>query len=111
MPVHNSFFALSPVGLDQYLLLAAVLFTTGVVGVLVRRNALVIMMSIELMLNAANIVFVAYSRYMNNLDGQVMVFFVVAIAACEAAIGLAIAVAIYRRLNAINIRFFEHLKG
>jgi len=102
---------LPPVGIEHYLLLASLLFTIGMVGVLIRKNVLVIMMSIELMLNAANIVFVAYSRYLGNLDGQVMVFFVMAIAAAEAAVGLAIAVAIYKRFQGINIKFFENLKG
>lgn len=98
-------------GVEHYLLLASILFTIGMIGVLVRKNTLVILMSIELMLNAANIVFVAYSRYMNSLDGQVMVFFVLAIAACEAAVGLAIAVSIFKRFQGINIRYFENLKG
>ena len=76
-----------------------------------RRNALVLLMSIELMLNAVNISFVAFSRYSGKLEGQVMVFFVMTIAAAEAAVGLAIAVSIFKRFKEINIRFFEHLKG
>jgi NADH-quinone oxidoreductase subunit K len=105
------FSQLPPVGLHHYLLVSAILFVLGLIGVLVRKNALVILMSIELMLNATNIVFVAYSRFLNQLDGQVMVFFVMAVAASEAAVGLAIAVAIFKRFQGVNIRFFENLKG
>ena len=100
-----------PVGLDHYLVVAAILFALGLLGVLVRRNALVILMSIELMLNAVNLTFVSFGRQATNLDGQVIVFFVLAIAASEAAIGLAIAVSIFKRFNGVNIRFFENLKG
>lgn len=69
------------------------------------------MMSIELMLNAVNLSFVAFSRYLGLLEGQVMVFFVMTIAAAEAAVGLALVVAIFKRFKEVNIRFFEHLKG
>jgi NADH-quinone oxidoreductase subunit K len=103
--------SLPPLGLNQYLLLSALLFAVGVIGVLMRRNALVILMSIEIMLNAVNITFVAFSRQMNDLNGQIMVFFVMAIAAAEAAIGLAIAIAIFKRFREINISSFENLKG
>lgn len=99
------------VGLNHYLVLSAVLFFLGVVGVLLRRNVIVIMMSIELMLNAANLTFVAFSRFHGQLEGQVMVFFVMTIAAAEAAVGLALVVAIFKRFKEVNIRFFEHLKG
>lgn len=102
---------LTEIALNHYLILSAALFCIGMFGVLMRRNALVILMSIELMLNAVNISFVAFSRYQNNLDGHIMVFFVMAVAAAEAAIGLALAVAIFKRFREINIRFFEHLKG
>jgi NADH-quinone oxidoreductase subunit K len=106
--MHN---LLPHVGLHHYLLVSAILFTLGLIGVLIRKNTLVILMSIELMLNATNIVFVAYSRFLNQIDGQVMVFFVMAVAASEAAVGLAIAVAIFKRFQGVNIRFFENLKG
>ncbi|MDZ4677327.1 MAG: NADH-quinone oxidoreductase subunit NuoK [Oligoflexia bacterium] len=99
------------VGLNHYLILSAVLFSIGVLGVLMRRNAIVILMSIELMLNAVNLVFVAFSKYNQNIDGQIMVFFVMTIAAAEAAVGLAIAVAIYKRFKEVNISRFENLKG
>ena len=99
------------VGLNHYLVLSALLFVTGMAGVLIRRNIIVLLMSIELMLNAVNISFVAFSKYLDKLDGQVLVFFVMTIAAAEAAVGLAIAVSIFKRYKEVNIRFFEHLKG
>lgn len=68
-------------------------------------------MSIELMLNAVNVSFIAFSRYAGNIDGQVMVFFVMTIAAAEAAVGLALAVTIFKKFKEVNIRFFEHMKG
>lgn len=99
------------VGLNHYLVLSGILFSLGMLGVLLRRNALVILMSIELMLNAVNLDFVAFSKYNNNVDGQIMVFFVMTIAAAEAAIGLAIAVAVFKRFKEVNISRFENLKG
>ncbi len=104
------------VGLDHYLFLSALLFMMGMAGVLLRRNVIVILMSIELMLNAVNLSFVAFSRYFvgrveSPIDGQVMVFFVMTIAAAEAAVGLALAVTIFKKFREVNIRFFEHLKG
>jgi NADH-quinone oxidoreductase subunit K len=99
------------VGLDHYLYLSAIMFTLGMLGVLMRRNVIVILMSIELMLNAVNISFVAFSQYSNNVDGQIMVFFVMTIAAAEAAVGLALAVTVFKKFREVNIRFFEHLKG
>lgn len=102
---------LTEIGLEHYLVLSAVLFSMGMAGVLLRRNIIVLLMSIELMLNAVNISFVAFSKYNNNLEGQVMVFFVMTIAAAEAAVGLALAVSIFKRFKEVNIRFFEHLRG
>jgi NADH-quinone oxidoreductase subunit K len=96
---------------NHYLLLSALLFAIGLAGVLLRRNLIVIFMSIELMLNAVNISFVTFSHYLGKVDGQVMVFFVMTVAAAEAAVGLALAVAIFKRFKEVNIRFFEHLKG
>jgi NADH-quinone oxidoreductase subunit K len=98
-------------GLTHYLILSAIIFSMGMVGVLLRKNTIVILMCIELMLNAVNLTFVAFSKYSGNINGQIMVFFVMTIAAAEAAVGLAIAVAIFKRFKEINIRFFEHLKG
>jgi len=89
--------------LTHYLLLSAVLFCIGVAGVLTRRNALIIFMSVELMLNAANLTFIAYSRFLHNVDGQVFVFFVMAVAAAEVAVGLAIIVTIFRQKESVDI--------
>jgi NADH-quinone oxidoreductase subunit K len=88
---------------DNYVILAAVLFTIGTVGVLVRRNAIVVFMSIELMLNAANLAFVAFARMQGNLEGQVIAFFVMVVAAAEVVVGLAIIVAIYRSRRSASI--------
>ncbi len=107
----NTIDTILKVSLNHYLVLSAVLFTLGVLGVLLRKNVIVILMSIELMLNAVNVTFIAFSRYSGNIDGQVMVFFVMTIAAAEAAVGLALAVLIFRRFKEINIRYFEHLRG
>jgi NADH-quinone oxidoreductase subunit K len=102
---------LTEISINHYLILSAILFSIGMAGVLLRRNIIVLFMSIELMLNAVNISFVAFSHYFAKVDGQVMVFFVMTIAAAEAAVGLALAVSIFKRFKEVNIRFFEHLKG
>ncbi len=99
------------IGLNHYLVLSAMMFFMGMGGVLFRRNVIVLLMCIELMLNAVNLSFVAFSKYSNLVDGQIMVFFVMTIAAAEAAVGLALAVSIFKRYREVNIRFFEHLKG
>ena len=96
---------------NHYLVLSAILFSIGLAGVLLRRNLIVLFMSIELMLNAVNISFITFSKVHGRVDGQVMVFFVMTIAAAEAAVGLALAVSIFKRFKEVNIRFFEHLKG
>ncbi len=90
------------VPIQLYLILAAVLFTIGSVGVLVRRNVIVIFMSIELMLNAVNLVFVAFARQLQSMEGQVTVFFVMTVAAAEAAVGLAIIIAAFRNRETVN---------
>jgi len=102
---------LTQIGLEHYLVLSAILFSMGMAGVLMRRNLIVLLMSVELMLNAVNISFVAFSKFNGNIEGQIMVFFVMTIAAAEAAVGLALAVSIFKRFKEVNIRFFEHLKG
>ena len=91
------------VGLTHYLVVSAILFSLGVVGVLVRRNAIVIFMSIELMLNAVNLSFVALSRYLQVADGQVFVFFVMVVAAAEAVVGLAIIISIFRHQESVDV--------
>lgn len=102
---------LGDIGLTHYLVLSAILFVIGMTGVLLRRNAIVMLMSIELMLNAVNLSFVAFSHFLNLIDGQIVVFFVMTVAASEAAVGLAILVSIFKRYREVNIRFFEHLRG
>jgi NADH-quinone oxidoreductase subunit K len=89
--------------LSFYLLLSAVLFTIGVFGFLIKRNIITIFMCVELMLNAVNLSFVAFARYYSLLDGQVFVFFVMAVAAAEAAVGLGIMVALFRNRQTLNI--------
>ncbi len=91
------------IGLDHYLILAAMLFVIGVAGVLTRRNALIIFMSIELMLNAVNLTFVAFSRYLDSIAGQMFVFFVMTVAAAEVAVGLAVIISVYRRRKTVNV--------
>jgi NADH-quinone oxidoreductase subunit K len=85
-----------------YVALSAVLFSIGTIGVLLRRNAIVMFLSIELMLNAANLAFVAFARQLQSIDGQVIVFFVMTVAAAEAAVGLAIIIAVFRHRQTIN---------
>ncbi|MCI0531872.1 MAG: NADH-quinone oxidoreductase subunit NuoK [candidate division Zixibacteria bacterium] len=89
--------------LSYYLILSAVLFGIGVVGVLINRNAIVVFMSIEIMLNAVNLTLIAFSQYLNSPAGQVLVFLVMAVAAAEAAVGLAIIVVIYRTRDSVNV--------
>ena len=96
---------------EAYQLVAALLFTVGLVGVLVRRSALVIFMSIELMLNAVNLSFVAFSRQHGQMDGQIFVFFVMSVAAAEVAVGLAILVAIFRNRETASVDEVHLLKG
>jgi NADH-quinone oxidoreductase subunit K len=91
--------------------LSMVLFTLGVIGVLVRRNALIVFMSVELMLNAANLAFVTFARSFNQLDGQIIVFFVMVVAAAEVAVGLALIVTIFRTKQSTNVDDISALKG
>jgi NADH-quinone oxidoreductase subunit K len=98
------------VGLEHYLIVSAVLFALGLLGVITRRNILVIYMSLELMLNAANLALVAFSRFNNNLDGQVMVFFIITVAAAEVAVGLALIVALFRRRQTTHVEDLTTLK-
>lgn len=98
------------VPLSYYVILSAIVFTTGLVGVLIRRNIIIILLSIELMLNATNINFVAFSRYLGNVSGQVFVFFTLTVAAAEVAVGLAIIIALYRSKSSINVDEFQVLK-
>ena len=94
-----------------YVALSAILFIIGTLGVLIRRNAIVVFMSVELMLNAANLVFVAFARYYQAMEGQIFVFFVMTVAAAEVAVGLALIVAIFRTKQSINVDQINTLKG
>jgi NADH-quinone oxidoreductase subunit K len=96
--------------LSYYLVLSGIVFLTGVVGVLLRRNIIIILLSIELMLNATNINFVAFSQYFHDITGQVFVFFALTVAAAEVAVGLAIIIALYRAKSTINIDELQLLK-
>jgi NADH-quinone oxidoreductase subunit K len=98
------------VPLSHYLLLSAVIFTIGVFGVIIRRNLIVILMSVELMLNAVNLTFIAFSRFLGSTAGQAMVFFVMAVAAAEAVIGLAIIVSVYRHRQSLDPQAMQLLK-
>jgi NADH-quinone oxidoreductase subunit K len=99
------------VPISYYIALSAILFSLGALGVLVRRNPLVIFMSIELMLNAGNLALVAFTRSYLVLDGQILVFFVMTVAAAEVAVGLALIVTIFRSRHSINIDLMNSLKG
>jgi NADH-quinone oxidoreductase subunit K len=99
------------IGPNAYLLLSAVLFTIGVVGVLIRRNAIVVFMCVELMLNAVNLSFIAFSRVNGGLDGQVLSFFVMVVAAAEVVVGLGILVAIFRKRSSTSVDDVNLLKG
>lgn len=98
------------VPLEAYLILSAFLFVVGVVGVATRRNALIIFMSIELMLNAVNLTFLAFARFLNSMEGQIFVFFVMVVAAAEVAVGLAIIIAIYRNKETVDVAELNLLK-
>ena len=98
------------VGLEHYLLVSALLFCLGLFGVIMRRSLLVIYMSLELMLNAANLALVAFSRFNNDLHGQVMVFFIITVAAAEVAVGLALIVALYRKRQTSHVEDLTSMK-
>lgn len=97
--------------ISYYYVLATLIFCFGSLGVLFRKNVILTLMSIELMLNAVNIVFIAGSRHHGNLDGQVMAIFVMTVAACEAAVGLAMVIAIFRRYGTTKTDFLRMLRG
>jgi NADH-quinone oxidoreductase subunit K len=103
--------ALPMPSLNSYLILSAILFSIGTVGVFLRRNLITILLSIEVMLNAVNLSFVAVGRYFGRVDGQIIVFFVMTVAAAEAAVGLAIVIALFRHKGTLNPDAFTDLKG
>ena len=98
------------VGLEHYLIVSAALFCVGLLGVILRRNLLIIYMSLELMLNAANLALVSFSRFNNDLDGQIMVFFIITVAAAEVAVGLALIVALYRKKQTAHVEDLTTLR-
>src|SRR6266404_2321739 len=98
------------IGLEHYLVVSAILFSLGLLGVIVRRNLLIIYMGLELMLNAGNLTLVAFSRFNNNLDGQVFVFFIITVAAAEVAVGLALIVALYRKRQSAHVEDLTQMK-
>jgi NADH-quinone oxidoreductase subunit K len=98
------------VGLEHYLVVSTLLFCLGVLGVILRRNLLVMYMGLELMLNAANLALVAFSRFNNNLNGQIMVFFIITVAAAEVSVGLALIVALYRKRQSAHVEDLTSMK-
>ena len=98
------------VGLEHYLVISALLFALGLLGVITRRNLLVIYMSLELMLNAANLALVSFSRFNNNLNGQILVFFIITVAAAEVSVGLALIVALYRKRQTTHVEDLTTMK-
>jgi NADH-quinone oxidoreductase subunit K len=96
--------------LSHYLALSVILFVLGAVGFVLRRSIITIFMCIELMLNAVNLAFMAFSRFLGNLDGQLFVFFVIVVAAAEAAVGLALIIALYRNRGSLNIEDLDSMK-
>ncbi len=99
------------IGVHHYIVLSMLLFCIGVLGVLIRRNLLIILMSVEIMLSAANIALIAFSRFGNDLDGQVFVLFSFVVAACEVAVGLGIIIAAFRRQGSVDVLPWQGLRG
>lgn len=98
------------ISLHSYLIVSAILFSIGTIGVLTKRNAIVIFMCVEMMLNAVNLTFIAMSRYLGNIDGQVFVFFIMTVAAAEAAVGLALMIAFYKNRESIDVEDVNLMK-
>ena len=101
----------SGISVQFYIVLSTILFAIGVIGVIVRRNAIIVLMSIELMLNSVNLLLVAFSTYFGQGDAQIFVFFIMVVAAAEATIGLSILVLLYRNNRTVDIELFNKLKG
>jgi NADH-quinone oxidoreductase subunit K len=100
----------TPIGLEHYLIVSGLLFSLGLLGVIMRRNLIVIYMCLELMLNAANLALVALSRYNGHLSGQIVVFFIITVAAAEVAVGLALIVALYRKRQTAHVEDLTSMK-
>ena len=103
--------SVTPIGLEHYLVISGLLFSLGLLGVIMRRNLLVIYMCLELMLNAANLALVAMSRFNGNLNGQIVVFFIITVAAAEVAVGLALIVALYRKRQSAHVEDLMGMKN
>jgi NADH-quinone oxidoreductase subunit K len=101
----------SGVSIQYYLILATILFAIGAIGVMTRRNTIILLMCIELMLNAANLLLIAFSSYFGKADGQIFVFFIMVVAAAEATVGLSILVMAYRNTRTVDVGIFNKLKG
>jgi NADH-quinone oxidoreductase subunit K len=99
------------VPVSHFLILSGVLFTIGTAGVLLRRNLITMLLSVEVMLNAVNLTFIAFGRYLGSPDGQIIVFFVITVAAAEAAVGLALVIALFRHVETLNPDAFRQLRG
>ena len=99
------------VELSHYLVLSGILFAIGTAGVLLRRNLITILLSIEVMLNAVNLTFIAFGRFLGSADGQIIVFFVITVAAAEAAVGLALVISLFRHVETLNPDAFRLLRG
>ena len=100
------------IGIEHYVVVSSILFVLGVLGIFLnRKNVIILLMAIELMLLAVNMNFIAFSHYLGDIHGQVFVFFILTVAAAESAIGLAILVVLFRNLRAINVDDLDHLKG
>jgi NADH-quinone oxidoreductase subunit K len=102
---------MSMIGANHYLALSTVLFVIGMLGVLLKKNVIVMLMGVELMLNAVNVAILAFAKYRGDVSGQILVFFVMTVAAAEAGVGLALAVSVFKRFKELNIKNFEQLKG
>ncbi|MDQ7026644.1 MAG: NADH-quinone oxidoreductase subunit NuoK [Anaerolineae bacterium] len=102
---------MTSVGIEAFVALSMILFIIGAMGVLLRRNAIIIFMSVELMLNATNLALAAFSRQWGNLDGQIFTFFIITVAAAEVAVGLALIVAIFRNKQSINVDDLHQMEG
>ena len=103
--------SLSNITINHYLALSAIIFTVGMLGVLIRKNVIVMLMGIELMLNGVNLSVLAFSYYRSDVSGQILTFFIMTVAAAEAGVGLALAVAVFKKFKDVNIKLFESLKG
>jgi len=102
---------MNELSIHYFIVLALIVFVCGAVGVLVRRNILFVLMSLELMLNGVNILFVSASSHVGNLDGQIMSFFIITVAACEASVALAMVIGLYRKYGTVKTEFLKFLRG